>query len=437
MPDPIIGRSLEQRRIFLRSLFDAAVAAAHPAQTLPRALPLPPEHGRIMLLSTGKAGGSMMAAAVDYYHGVLGIPAARIFGLGTARHGYEGQNPLIRVMSAGHPMPDAGSVAAAEQTLLMAAAAQPEDTAIILMSGGGSANWIAPAGTITLFEKQTITKALLRSGAHIGEINCVRKHLSRIKGGRLATKIAARHILTFAISDVPGDDPSTIASGPTVSDVTTQQQALDILHKYKVAIPDSVREVLTDPANETPKPGNPVFARTRFEIITRPKDGLDAAIKAAELAGYEVHSLGPDVEGEACNVAAAHAQMALSLKAAKKRAIILSGGELTVTIKGEGVGGPNQEYALALAIALNGAPDVTALSGDTDGTDGGQGEPTDPAGAFVDETTLTRAYNLGLDPQKHLANNNSTPFFAELNDLLETGPTLTNANDLRAIMVEQ
>jgi glycerate 2-kinase len=437
MSDPIIGRPLEQRRIFLRSLYDAAVAAAHPAQALPLALPLPPEQGRIMLLSTGKAGGSMMAAAVQHYHGNLGVPAARIFGLGTARHGYEGQNPLIRVMSAGHPMPDAGSVAATEQTLLIAGEAQPQDMAIILMSGGGSANWIAPAGAISLVEKQAITKALLRSGAHIGEINCVRKHLSRIKGGRLATKIAAHRILTFAISDVPGDDPSTIASGPTVPDATTQQDALAILHKYKVSIPVSVRDVLADPENETPKPGNPAFARTSFEIITRPKDGLDAAIKAAKTAGYEVHSLGPDVEGEASEVAAAHARIALTLKAAKKRAIILSGGELTVTIKGEGTGGPNQEYALALAIALDGARGITALSGDTDGTDGGQGEPTDPAGAIIDETTLARARSLGLNPQDYLASNNSTPFFARLGDLLETGPTLTNANDLRAIMVEQ
>jgi glycerate 2-kinase len=378
----------------------------------------------------------MMAAAVQHYHGTHGVPAARIFGLGTARHGYEGQNPLIRVMSAGHPMPDAGSVIATEQTLLLAAVAKPEDIAIILMSGGGSANWIAPAGAITLVEKQAITKALLRSGAHIGEINCVRKHLSRIKGGRLATKIAAHRILTFAISDVPGDDPSTIASGPTVPDATTQQDALDVLHKYKVTVPDSVRDVLTDPANETPKPGNPVFARTDFHIITRPIDGLNAAIKAAEKAGYEVHSLGPDVEGEAAEVAAAHGRMALGLKAANKRAIIISGGELTVTIKGEGTGGPNQEYALALAIALKGASGITVLSGDTDGTDGGQGEPTDPAGAVVDETTLMRALRAGLDPQEHLANNNSTPFFAKLGDLLETGPTLTNANDLRAIMVE-
>ena len=436
MPDPINGRSLVQRRNLLRGFFDAAVAAAHPDQTLPMALPAPPEHGRIMLLSTGKAGGSMMAAAVHHYHVTLGVSAGRIFGLGTARHGYEGQNALIRIVSAGHPMPDAGSVAAAEQTLSIAEQAQPEDMAIILMSGGGSANWIAPAGTITLAEKQAITRALLRSGAHIGEINCVRKHLSRIKGGRLATKIAAQRIWTFAISDVPGDDPSTIASGPTVPDMTTQQDALHILHTYKIALPDSVREVLADPANETAKPGHPVFARTRFEIVTRPKDGLDAAIKAAETAGYEVHSLGPDVEGEARHVAVAHARMALGLKAANKRAVILSGGELTVTIKGEGTGGPNQEYALALAIALGGAKDITAISGDTDGTDGGQGEPTDPAGAFIDETTLARAHILRLDPQAHLANNNSTPFFAQLGDLLETGPTLTNANDLRAIMVD-
>jgi glycerate 2-kinase len=437
MPEPDSRSVFARRRALLLHLFDVAVAAAHPAQALPAALPDPPvANGRIMLLSTGKAGGSMMAAAVDHYHDRLKLPASRLFGLGTARHGYESTNLLIPMASAGHPMPDAGSVAATAKTLVIAAQARPEDLAVILISGGGSANWVAPAGAITLAEKQAITKALLRSGAPIGEINCVRKHLSRIKGGRLAAAIAAHSIVTLAISDVPGDDPSTIASGPTVPDPTTRQDARAILEKFKVPLPESVSAVLADPALETPKPGDPVFSRSRFAIIARPCDGLNAAIAAAKASGYDVISLGSDVEGEARDVAAAHARMALDLKAAGRRAIILSGGELTVTIRGEGAGGPNQEYALALAAALEGASGITAIAADTDGTDGGRGDPTDPAGALIDETTLQRAKGAGLDPALHLAANDSTAFFKALGDLVSPGPTLTNANDLRAIMVE-
>ncbi len=429
------SRSLESRRVFLRGVFDAAVAAAHPDQALPPALPPPPAGGRILLLSTGKAGGSMMAAAVGHYR-ALGIPDNRLFGVGTARHGYEGSNPLLPMISAGHPVPDEGSMEAARRTLQIAGEATPEDLAIVLMSGGGSTNWIAPAGTMTLAEKQALNKALLRSGAHIGEINCVRKHLSRIKGGRLAARIAAHRIHTLAISDVPGDDPSTIASGPTVADPTTQAQALEILAKYKVVLPASAAAVLADRSEETPKPGDAVFARSSFTIITRPRDGLEAAMRAIAAGGYEVVSLGPDVEGEARDVAQAHARLALELKATGRRAAIVSGGELTVTILGEGAGGPNQEYALALAAALDGAPGIVALAGDTDGTDGGRGDPADPAGAYVDETTLARAQSRGLDAAVYLARNDSTPYFRALGDLLETGPTLTNANDLRVILVD-
>ncbi len=430
------SRSLKSRHVFLRGIFDAAVAAAHPDQALPSALPPPPATGRILLLSTGKAGGSMMASAVRHYRTACGLPPERLFGLGTARHGYEGTNPLIEMVSAGHPVPDQGSLDAARRTLAMAAHATPQDIAVVLMSGGGSANWIAPAGAISLAEKQALNKALLRSGAHIGEINCVRKHLSRIKGGRLAARIAAQRIWTLAISDVPGDDPSTIASGPTVPDPTTQADAIAILAKYNVVLPESAARVLADPSQESPKPGAAVFARSSFDIVTRPRDGLEAAIRAAEHAGYTVHSLGPDVEGEAREVAAAHARLALEMKVAGKRTVILSGGELTVTIRGEGTGGPNQEYALALAEALGGTTGITALSGDTDGTDGGRGDATDPAGAFIDETTLARARARGLDAAAHLAQNNATPYFQALGDLLETGPTLTNANDLRVILVE-
>jgi glycerate 2-kinase len=433
---PSMPEHSSETRAFLRGLFDAAVAAVHPRRTLPDALPPPLATGRLLLLSTGKAGGSMMAAAVKHYLDAGAAPD-RLFGVGAARHGYESANPLIEVVGAGHPVPDEGSVEAARRALAAAAEAGPDDLAVVLISGGGSANWVAPAGRVTLAEKQALSKALLRSGAAIDEINCVRKHLSRIKGGRLAARIGAGRIHAFAISDVPGDDPSTIASGPTVPDPTTQSEALAVLDRYRIAPPPSIAVVLADPSQESPKPADAVFRRTSFGIIARPRDGLDAAVRAAETAGYSVHSLGPGVEGEAREVAAQHARLALELKRAGRRAIILSGGELTVTIRGEGAGGPNQEYALALALALQGEPGITALAADTDGTDGGRGEPTDPAGAFVDGTTLARARALGLDPVAHLARNDSTPFFRALGDLLEIGPTLTNANDLRAIVVER
>lgn len=423
-------------RALLRGLFDAAVAAAHPAQALPPALPAPPASGRILLLSTGKGGGSMMTAAVRHYSEACRLPADRLFGVGAARHGYEDANAVIPMIGAGHPVPDEGSLEAARRALSSAAEAGPDDIAVVLISGGGSANWIAPAGMVSLAEKQALNKALLRSGAVIGEMNCVRKHLSRIKGGRLAARIGAGRIHAFAISDVPGDDPSTIASGPTVPDPTTQADAWEILRRYRIDVPASIAAVLSDPAEETPKPDDPVFRRASFDIIVRPRDALAAAEAFARRAGYEIVSLGPDVVGEARDVAAEHARMALELKQAGRRAMILSGGELTVTIRGEGSGGPNQEYALALALALDGASGIAALAADTDGADGGRGDPSDPAGAFIDSNTLARARAAGLDPTSHLAGNDSTPFFRELGDLLETGPTLTNANDLRAIVVE-
>jgi hydroxypyruvate reductase len=418
---------------FLRELFDVAVTAAHPSAALPPALPPPPARGRILLLSTGKAGGSMMAAAVNHYL-AAGVAPERLFGLGTARHGYEGANPLIPVVGAGHPVPDAASVLAAERVLALAAQAGPDDLAVVLMSGGGSANWVAPVAGVDLAAKQALNRALLRSGAPIDEINCVRKHLSRIKGGRLAVSIGAP-VVTLAISDVPGDDPSTIASGPTVPDPTTLADARAILARRRVDPPSAIAAALLDPANETPKPGDPAFARTTFGIIARPRDALAAAVRRAAAAGLEVIDLGPDVEGEARDVAARQARLALELRAAGRRAVILSGGELTVTIRGEGRGGPNQEFALALALALEGAEGIHALAADTDGTDGGRGEPTDPAGAIVRPDTLGRAQKMGLDPRALLAANDSTGFFAPLGDLLETGPTLTNANDLRAIVV--
>jgi hydroxypyruvate reductase len=282
-----------------------------------------------------------------------------------------------------------------------------------------------------------VTRALLRSGAAIDEINCVRKHLSRIKGGRLARHAFPARLATVAISDVPGDDPAVIGSGPTMPDPTTLAAARAIVARYKLDLPESVTRALNDPANESPKPGEAIFANSKFTLAARPADALRAAEKAAREAGYEVISLGADVEGEARDVAAAHGKLARELRAQGKRAAILSGGELTVTLRGKGQGGPNQEYALALAIALDGMANVAALAGDTDGTDGGGGLASDPAGALVDGQTVARAKARGLDPAAFLGDNDSTGFFAQLGDLLTPGPTYTNVNDFRAILVDR
>lgn len=422
-------------RGLLLGFLDEAIAAAHPSKCLVGHLP-PPPSGRLIILGAGKAGGSMAAVASRFYREEHGLDAGRIVGLAVARHGYGEEAPLIRMVEAGHPVPDAAGIAATRETLRIAGEAGPDDEVLVLLSGGGSANWIAPAGTLTLEEKQAITKALLRSGAPINEINAVRKHLSRIKGGRLAVAARqARSILTLAISDVPHDDPSVIASGPTVPDPSTLAEALAICERRGIALPDAARALLADPDNETPKPNDAAFARAAYRIIARPVDALEAAAAAAKRAGYEPIMLGSDVEGEAREVAAEHAGTARELKQAGRRAALISGGELTVTIRGEGHGGPNQEYALALALALDGADGIAGIAADTDGTDGGRGEATDPAGGLVDPTTLARARAKGLDPAAMLADNDSTRFFATIGDLVQPGPTRTNVNDCRIILV--
>jgi glycerate 2-kinase len=422
-------------RTTARRIFDAAVARAHPPGCLPAHLPDAPATGRLILLAAGKAAGSMTTLAEAHYLD-SGFPPERLIGHAVARHGYDAKTRHIPMVAAGHPVPDQGSIDSAETALELARGAGADDLVLVLLSGGGSANWVAPAGGLSLAEKQAVNKALLRSGAPIGEMNIVRKRLSRIKGGRLALAAAPARLLTLAISDVPGDEATAIASGPTVPDPTTMAQAREIVTRYGLDLPPAARALLEDDASETPKPGDPAFAGSEFRIIARPADAIAAARAAAEAAGYSVHDLGADCEGEARDVAAAHAALALELKRTCKRACILSGGELTVTLRGQGKGGPNQEYALALALALNAEPGIVALSGDTDGTDGGGGEASDPAGALVDPTTLARAAALGLAPAQSLAENDSTGFFAALGDLLQTGPTLTNVNDCRVILID-
>jgi hydroxypyruvate reductase len=423
------------RPLLLRRLFEAAVRAAHPDFCLVPHLPPPPEGGRMMILAAGKAAGSMMRVAEKHYRETHGLGPDRLVGLGVARIGYGAETPTLKVLEAGHPVPDAAGIAATRQIMALASTATAKDQVLVLLSGGGSANWIAPAGALTLAEKQGITRALLKSGATISEINTVRKHLSAIKGGRLVRLASPAPVLTLAISDVPHDDPSIIASGPTVPDPSTLADARAIIEKYCIELPGSARVLLNDPANETPKPGDPVFSKSEFRLVARPAQSVEAAAEIARKAGYDVQNLGADLEGEARQVAALHARLARDAAKSGQRLVLLSGGELTVTVTGNGRGGPNQEYALALALELGGHPGIVALAGDTDGTDGGGGKADDPAGALIDETTLDRAAVMGLNPAAFLANNDATGFFEHLGDLLTPGPTGTNVNDLRAIII--
>ena len=388
-----------------------------------------------MILAAGKAAGAMAEVAEGHYL-AHGLPQTRIAGLAVTRHGYARPTRLMRVIEAGHPVPDAAGLAAAFETLALADAAGSNDLVLALISGGASANWVAPAPGHSLAEKRALTLALLRSGASIGEINTVRKHLSRIKGGRLAERAYPARLIAIAISDVPGDDPAVIGSGPTVPDPTTLADARAVIARYRLEVSEAVRRALDDPRNETPKSGDPVFAATSFALATRPAEVFSKVEARVREAGFEPILLGTDLQGEARDVAAQHARLAREIAAQGRRAVILSGGELTVTVRGKGRGGPNQEYALALALALDGRPGIAALAGDTDGTDGGGGRPDDPAGAFIDATTIRRAAQLGLDPAAFLADNNSSEFFGKLGDLLTPGPTCTNVNDFRAILVD-
>ena len=420
---------------FLEGLFARAVAAAHPANCLPPHLPAPPKSGQLILLAAGKAAGSMIEVAERHYLDTMQFPPSRMSGIAVARHGYGRPTRVIPMVEAGHPVPDAAGLESAASALEHAEGASADDLVLVLMSGGASANWIAPAG-ITFAEKQAVTRALLRSGANIGEMNTVRKHLSHIKGGRLARAADPARVVTLAISDVPGDDPAVIGSGPTVPDPSTLDEARAIVARFKLDLPAAVARALSDRANESPKPGDPAFANSEFHLIARPADAFRAAEAAIRTAGYEVIFLGERVEGEAREVAAAHAGLARELQAEGRRAVILSGGELTVTIRGKGRGGPNQEYALALGLGLAGTRGIAALAADTDGTDGGAGSAEDPAGASVDGGTAALARELGLDPAAFLADNDSTGFFERLGGLLRSGPTFTNVNDFRAILVD-
>lgn len=435
-------------RQLLLELYDTAVAAAHPRTCLAPHLPPVPDSGRLILLSAGKAAIAMASVAEVHYR-AAGI-GDRLVGVATAPQGYAaafaGARPThLEILEGRHPTPDETSLAAAERALTLARSAGPDDTVLVLLSGGASALWAAPAAGLDLAEKIALTRGLLKSGADIHEMNAVRRHLSRIKGGRLRAAAArAGTFITLAISDVPGDDPATIGSGPTVPDPTTLADACAVIarraprmRELELPVPDGVNRALEDPANETPKPGTDLFARDRYSIIATPVAALEAAAALARARGYEVENLGDQVTGEARDVAAAHANLVHEARAANRRLAIISGGELEVTVRNRaGRGGRSQEYALALACALDGLAGVSALAADTDGIDGGEGRITDPAGAVIGPATVSRAAGRHVNAQNTLDNNDATTLFEALGDLVHTGPTHTNVNDFRVILVE-
>jgi hydroxypyruvate reductase len=429
-PDP-----KTQPREFLRALYDAAVARALPAQNTAPYLPAPPK-GRTLVLGAGKAGGAM-AAAVD----ALWPQDAPLSGLVVTRYhhvppAYKAKPGRIEVVEASHPVPDAAGERAAQRILELTQGLTTDDLVLCLVSGGASALLSLPAPGLSLEDKRAINKALLASGAAIDEMNCVRKHLSAIKGGRLAARCAPARVVTLLISDVPGDDPAVIGSGPTVPDPTTCADALRILQRYGLDIPPAARAGLESGAFETPKPGDARFAGHPVHMIATPQQSLEAAAARARAAGVEAHILSDEIEGESREVGKVHAALARAVahrgQPFAKPCVILSGGETTVTVKSKGGrGGRAGEFLLGCAIALQGQPGVHVLAADTDGIDGIE----DNAGAVVTPDTLARALDAGMKAAEYLDRNDAYSFFAGLGDLVVPGPTFTNVNDFRALLV--
>jgi glycerate 2-kinase len=416
-------------RTLLRRMFDAAIAAAQPARCLPPHLPEPPR-GRTIVIGAGKASAAMARALEDHWPGPLE-------GLVVTRHGYEVACQRIEIVQAAHPVPDAAGAEASRRIAAMVTGLSADDLVIALVSGGGSALLVAPAPGLTLADKRAVNAALLASGASIGEMNCVRRHLSALKGGRLGALCHPARVVTLLISDVPGDDPRDIASGPTVGDPTTCADALAIVDRYRIAVPDAVRQLLESGGCESVKPGDPRLARSEVRMITAPQVALEAAAKVARDAGVAAHILGDSLEGEARDLGKAMAgiarQVALRGQPFEPPCVLLSGGETTVTVRGPGRGGRNVEFLLALAVALDGLAGVHAIAGDTDGVDGAE----EIAGAHVTPDTLARAWAAGIHPRASLDANDGHGFFRALGDSVVTGPTLTNVNDFRAILVDR
>ena len=415
-------------REFMRRLFDAAIAAADPLLCVAPHLPPRPK-GRTIVVGAGKASAAMAQAVERAWDG-------KLEGLVVTRDGYGAKCERIEIVEASHPVPDARGRDAAARILQKVQGLTKDDLVLCLVSGGASALLALPAEGIALEDKQAVNRALLRCGATISEMNCLRKHLSAIKGGRLARAAQPAQLVTLLVSDVPGDSPAVIGSGPTVPDPTSYDDARAIVAKYGIDVPASVRKRLDADADETPKPGDPAFARAETIIVARPQASLEAAAKIARAAGVHPVILGDSLEGEAREVAIVHAGIARQVlnhdQPAAKPALLLSGGETTVTIRGKGRGGRNAEFLLALAVALQGAAGVHAIAGDTDGIDGSE----DNAGAIIGPDTLERAARQGIDAKARLADNDAYGFFDALGDLVTTGPTLTNVNDFRAILVD-
>ena len=415
-------------REFLEKMFRAAIAAADPALVVPQFLP-PPRKGRTIVVGAGKAAASMARAVEDNWSGDLE-------GLVVTRYGHGVPCSRIEVVEAAHPVPDAAGQAAAGRILQSVQALSPDDLVLCLISGGGSALLSWPATGLTLADKQAINKALLVSGAPIGEMNIVRKHLSAIKGGRLGAAAYPAHVVTLVISDVPGDDPAVVASGPTVADGSTFAQARDILTRYAISEPAAAVAHIMRGEDETPKPGDPRFATSEVHVIATALKSLDAAAEVARAQGYAPVILGDALEGEARELGAQHAKVVCDILAGqsdiKRPCVLLSGGETTVTVRGSGKGGRNAEYMLGLTLGVNGAAGVYALAGDTDGIDGSEAN----AGVLMDPQTLARARARGMDAKLFLDGNDAYSFFETTDDLVFTGPTLTNVNDFRVILIQ-
>lgn len=418
-------------RDLLHRMFDAAIASAQPALCIPPHLPSPPK-GRVIVIGAGKASAAMAQAVEQSWPG----PKADLSGLVVTRYGYQLPCEHIEIVEASHPVPDAAGLAAAERMLQLVSHLHEDDLVLCLISGGGSSLLPLPAPGMSLQDKQDLNRELLRCGATISEMNTVRRHLSAIKGGRLAAACHPARVLTLLISDVPGDDPINIASGPTVADPTSCADALDIVRRYGITLPASAREHLESGRGETIKPKDPRLARATWRMIATPQQALEAAARVAQEAGVAAYILGDALEGEARDVGKVLAGIALQTanrdQPFQTPCVLLCGGETTVTLRGQGRGGRNVECLLAMGLTLNGHPRIWALAGDTDGVDGQE----EIAGALLTPDTLARAWRLGIKPQETLANNDGHGFFAALADSLVTGPTMTNVNDFRAILVQ-